>query len=175
MHLFLTDIGWLLTAVAFVGVGYTMLAATLVGRFMQAPQKTARHSPPVTILKPLHRCEPDLAQNLETFFTQTYDGPVQIIFGVHDESDPAIAVVHGLQAKYPQADTAIVADTALYGANAKVSNLINMLPQARHDILVLSDSDIAVGPLWLIRCENLLSGAGHSGSSAFPWRTARTR
>ena len=160
MHLVLTDIGWLLTAVAMVGIGYTLLAAGLVGRFMQVPQKTTRHSPPVTILKPLHRGEPDLAQNLETFFTQTYDGPVQIIFGVHDQADPAIAVVHALRAKYPQADTAIVADTALYGANAKVSNLINMLPLARHETLVLSDSDIAVGPLWLAQVTAALARPG---------------
>src|SRR3954469_23624209 len=149
MHSFLIDIGWLLAAVALIGTGYTLLSETLVGRFIQAPQNAPRHSPPVTILKPLHRCEPELAQNLETFFTQVYDGPVQIIFGVHDETDPAIAVVRGLQTKYPQADTEIVADTALYGANAKVSNLINMLPLARHDTLVLSDSDIAVGRRWL--------------------------
>ena len=160
MHLVLTDIGWLLTAVAVVGIGYTLLAAGLVGRFMQVPQKTTRHSPAVTILKPLHRGEPDLAQNLETFFTQTYDGPVQIIFGVHDQADPAIAVVHALRAKYPQADTAIVADTALYGANAKVSNLINMLPLARHETLVLSDSDIAVGPLWLAQVTAALARPG---------------
>lgn len=160
MHWFLTDIGWLLAAVAVLGIGYALLAAALVGRFMQAPQKASRHSSPVTILKPLHRCEPDLAQNLETFFTQTYDGPVQIIFGVHDQSDPAIAVVRALQAKYPGADTAIVADTALYGANAKVSNLINMLPLARHDTLVLSDSDIAVGPLWLAQVTAALARPG---------------
>ncbi len=85
----------------------------------------------MTILKPLHQGEPDLLQNLETFFTQTYAGPVQIVFGVHDEADPAVHAVRALQAKYPDADTAIVADTALYGANAKVSNLINMLPLAQ--------------------------------------------
>src|SRR3954471_21410731 len=160
MHWVLSDIGWLLAAVAGVGTGYTMLAATLVGRFMQAPQKPARYSPPVTILKPLHRGEPELAQNLETFFKQAYDGPVQIVFGVHDEADPAMDTVLALQAKYPQADTAIVADTALYGANAKVSNLINMLPAARHDTLVLSDSDIAVGPGWLAQVTAALARPG---------------
>jgi ceramide glucosyltransferase len=160
MHLLITDIGWLLAAVAVAGTAYTLLAAALVGRFMQSPQRPARHSPPVTILKPLHRCEPDLAQNLETFFAQNYDGPVQIIFGVHDDADPAVAVVRALQAKYPGADTAIVADTALYGANAKVSNLINMLPAARHDILVLSDSDIAVGSRWLAQVTAALARPG---------------
>jgi ceramide glucosyltransferase len=160
MHSILIDLGWLLAAVAVIGTGYTLLSAGLVGRFMQAPQNATRHSPPVTILKPLHRGEPELAQNLETFFTQVYGGPVQIIFGVHDQADPAIAVVQALQAKYPQADTAIVADTALYGANAKVSNLINMLPVARHDTLILSDSDIAVGAFWLAQVTAALARPG---------------
>ena len=127
---------------------------------MQTPQSPPRHSPAVTILKPLHRGEPDLSRNLETFFAQHYDGPVQIVFGVHDEADPAVAVVRALQAKYPHRDTAIVADAARYGANAKVSNLINMLPSARHDTLVLSDSDIAVGPLWLSQVTAALARPG---------------
>ena len=103
-------------------------------------------------------CSSDL--NLEPFFTQDYAGPVQILFGVHDEADPAIEVVRALQAKYPGSDTAIVADTALYGANAKISNLINMLPAARHDTLVLSDSDIAVGPKWLAQVTTALARPG---------------
>ncbi len=92
--------------------------------------------------------------------TRINDGPVQIIFGVHDEADPAIEAVRALQAKYPHCDTAIVADTALYGANAKVSNLINMLPSARHDTLILSDSDIAVGRRWLSQVVAALARPG---------------
>ena len=57
--------------------------------------------PPVTILKPLHLGEPGLSENLESFFAQDYPGAVQIVFGVHDEKDPAIAVVKALQARYP--------------------------------------------------------------------------
>ena len=142
-------LGWALLAVALTGTGYALLAAVLVSRFMRAAPKVPLQAPAVTILKPLHQSEPDLARNLETFFTQDYPGAVQIVFGVHDQADPAIAVVRALQAKYPQADTKLVVDTALYGANGKVSNLINMLPSAKHDTLVLSDSDIAVGPRWL--------------------------
>lgn len=160
MHSFFEDIGWVLAAIALVGTAYTLLAARLVGRFMQNPQGPAHHSPAVTILKPLHQGEPELSRNLETFFAQNYDGAVQILFGVHDERDPAIEVVRALQAKYPQSDTAIVIDAALYGANAKVSNLINMLPTARHDTLVLSDSDIAVGPKWLSQVTAALARPG---------------
>src|SRR6478752_4779752 len=119
---FLTDVGWAFAAIATVGTAYALLAAILAGRFMQAPQNIAAHSPDVTILKPLHRCEPDLLRNLETFFEQKYPGAVQIVFGVHDENDPVVEVVRELQARYSHFDTAIVADAARYGANAKVSN-----------------------------------------------------
>lgn len=142
-------LGWALLAVGLTGTGYALLAALLVGRFMRAAPKMPVQAPAVTILKPLHQNEPDLAKNLETFFTQHYSGAIQIIFGVHDQNDTAVAVVRLLQAKYPRADTILVADPSMYGANAKVSNLINMLPAARHDTLILSDSDIAVGPNWL--------------------------
>jgi ceramide glucosyltransferase len=160
MHLLFIDMGWILAAIAVGGAGYTLLAAVLVGRFMQTPQTVVGHSPDVTILKPLHQGEPDLSRNLETFFAQRYDGKVQIVFGVHDEADPAVAVVRALQSKYPHLDTAVVADTALYGANAKVSNLINMLPTARHNTLVLSDSDIAVSPNWLSQVTGALARPG---------------
>jgi ceramide glucosyltransferase len=160
MALLFTYLGWAFCAVAIVGAGYTLLAAWLVGRFMRPEANPATPAPNVTILKPLHQCEPDLARNLESFFTQDYPGAVQIVFGVHDENDPALKVVQALQAKYPQADTAVIADAALYGANAKVSNLINMLPRARHDTLILSDSDIAVDSHWLTQVTAALSRPG---------------
>ena len=160
MHSLFLDIGWFFAAIAVVGTGYAFLSAVLVGRFMQDAPLAAAASPAITVLKPLHNGEPDLLRNLETFFAQDYAGPVQILFGVHDEADPAIEIVRALQAKYPNSDTAIVADTALYGANAKISNLINMLPAARHDTLVLSDSDIAVGPKWLAQVTAALARPG---------------
>jgi len=155
-----SDLGWVLAAVALIGAGYAALSAVLVARFMQGEQMASDHAPAVTILKPLYQVEPDLFRNLETFFTQDYPGELQIVFGVHNESDPAVGIVRALQAKYPHRDTAIVADTALYGANAKVSNLINMLPRAKHDTLVLSDSDIAVGCRWLRQVTAALARPG---------------
>src|SRR5690242_423395 len=100
MHLLILDIGWCMAAVAVVGAGYTMLATVLAGRFMRSAESSAVQSPAVTILKPLHQGEPDLARNLETFFAQDYSGAIQIIFGVHREDDPAVDVVRTLQAKY---------------------------------------------------------------------------
>jgi len=159
-HLYLIDAGWILLAVAVAGTAYTLLAALLVGRFMRKAPGPAPSCPSVTILKPLHFGEPDLSRNLETFFMQDYGGPVQIVFGVQDPGDPALAVVRALQAKYPAFDAEVVLDGARYGANAKICNLINMLAAARHDTLVLSDSDISVGPLWLSQVTDALTRPG---------------
>jgi ceramide glucosyltransferase len=149
MALVFTILGWTFCAIALVGACYALLSAVLAQRFMRRAALVAANHPAITILKPLYQDEPDLARNLETVFNHAYCGAVQIVFGAHDADDPALAVVRTLQAKYPQTDSIIVVDAAYHGANAKVSNLINMLSSAKHDVLVLSDSDIAVKPGWL--------------------------
>ena len=160
MALITNWLGWGIAALALSGALYALLAAFLVGRFMRATQAAPASYAPVTILKPLYLGEPGLSDNLESFFAQDYPGEVQIVFGVHDASDPAVAVVRALQQRYPGRDTAIIANSALYGANAKISNLINMFPTARHDILVLSDSDIRVSPDWLQKVTGALEQPG---------------
>ena len=152
--------GGILAVFALLGAGYALAAAFLTGRFMRKAAAEASAYPAVTILKPLHLGEPGLSENLESFFAQDYPGPVQIVFGVHDQNDPAIQIVKALQARYPDRDTAIIADGALHGSNGKVSNLINMLPAARHDVLVLSDSDITVSPRWLRQVTDALAAPG---------------
>jgi ceramide glucosyltransferase len=160
MNSVFTILGWGFCAVALAGAGYALLSAVLAQRFMRRRPAGAIPHPAVTILKPLHRSEPDLARNLETVFNQSYPRAVQIVFGADDPADPALGIVRRLQAKYPQADIAIVADAARHGANAKVSNLINMMTVARHDVLVLADSDIAVKADWLTQVVSALHRPG---------------
>ena len=160
MALISIEFGWFLALLAACGALYAVMAALVSGRYMRGPSSSHRCDSPVSILKPLYLGEPGLKENLESFFTQDFAAKVQIVFGVHDESDPAVAIVRQLQAKYPLADTAIIADSAVYGGNAKVSNLINMLPAAKHDILVLSDSDICVPRNWLSQVTAALAEDG---------------
>ena len=68
---------------------------------------------------------------------------------MQDPADPALAVVRRLQAQFPGRDIALVVDPTPHGANRKVGNLINMLPAARHDVLVIADSDVHVAPDYL--------------------------
>jgi ceramide glucosyltransferase len=112
-----------------------------VARFAGRPSATPAEYPPVTILKPLYGAEPLLEEALASCCRQAYP-TFQIVFGVRDEADPALVVARRLQARFSDCDITIVVDPALYGTNRKVSNLINMLPSARHDLLVISDSDL---------------------------------
>lgn len=106
--------------------------------------------PPITILKPLCGAEPLLEEALESAFSQDY--PVfQIVFGIQDPADPALAVVERLRSRFPACDVRVVIDSSLHGPNRKVSNLINMLPFAKHGILVISDSDLHLPPSYLHR------------------------
>lgn len=153
-------VGWALAAFSLLGSAYALFAAFQVRRFMRVSNPGPRTPAAVTILKPLHGAEPGLFENLESFCLQDYGAPLQIVFGVHADSDPATQVVRQLQAKYPALDMVLVADEALHGANSKVSNLINMQDAAKHDTLVLADSDIAVGPRWLAQVAGALARPG---------------
>jgi ceramide glucosyltransferase len=113
----------------------------------------------VTVFKPLCGAEPRLYENLRTFFLQ--DHPCfQLVFGVREAGDPALAVVARLHAEFPQVDATVVADPRVHGINLKVSNLINQYPLAKHDWLVLADSDIAAPPDCLRRVTAPLADPG---------------
>ncbi|WGS51784.1 bacteriohopanetetrol glucosamine biosynthesis glycosyltransferase HpnI [Paraburkholderia sp. D15] len=134
---------------AAFGIAYTVLAGALIGRFFSRAVAEPTSFPPVTIVKPLHGDEWALLANLASFCAQDYPGPVQFLFGVHDGADPALRAVDELRRLHPDADISVIADARLYGPNRKISNILNMLPQARHDVLVFADSDVSVGADYL--------------------------
>ena len=81
--------------------------------------------------------------------TQDYAGSVQVVFGVQDPADPAQLVVGALRQSHPDRDISLVVNATAHGENRKISNILNMMPQSEADIIVLSDSDITVGPGYL--------------------------
>ena len=129
------------------GYSVTTLFALAVWRFRRAPT-VVLDRPPVTLLKPLCGAEPGLYEHLRAFCLQDYP-EYQIIFGVRDPADPARSVAERLAAEFPSLPIDIVVNPQQHGNNHKISNLINMLERARHDMLVMADSDAFVGPDYL--------------------------
>ena len=107
-------------------------------------------TPPITILKPLCGEEPLLEQALATICAQRYPA-FQVVFGVQDARDRALPVVARLRQQFPHCDIAVVVNLAQHGSNRKVSNLINIFPAAKHDLLVIADSDVHAEPDYLAR------------------------
>jgi ceramide glucosyltransferase len=148
----MSSLGTLLAAAA---LGYAIAAWVAVrlwrnrGARRRLGSGAASAQRPVTVLKPLCGAEPGLERSLRSFCEQQYAGGVQIVFGVQHAADPALAMLEGLKRDYPGLDITVVLDSTRHGTSAKVSNLINMMRAARHDWLVLADSDVRVPPGYL--------------------------
>jgi ceramide glucosyltransferase len=110
---------------------------------LNQPPLPASQLPPVSILKPLKGVDPEIWESFCSHCEQEYP-EFQLIFGVGDPGDPAIEVVRKLQAKYPSLPIELIVCDRVLGANIKVSNLLQMLPAASHEILLVNDSDIHV-------------------------------
>jgi ceramide glucosyltransferase len=146
-QLWLTGLG---TALAVLAMEYAIAAALAVRVSRAAAAWCSVRLPPATILKPLCGAEPALYEHLRSFCEQDY--PCwQVVFGVRDPHDPALEVVQRLRNEFPQLDLRVAVNSAQHGISSKVSNLVNMMPLARHDYLVIADSDIRVGADYLER------------------------
>jgi len=146
--MWMISFGSALTAAA---AAYTVAAAIAVRVRLKADYGARlSEAPAVTILKPLCGDEHELFECLRSFFDQDYPR-FEIVFGVSDGDDPAAEVVARLQREFPHIDAKLVVDRRQHGSSRKVSNLMNMLPLARHEYLVISDSDVRVSRDYLSR------------------------
>lgn len=90
-------LSWLGLMLALCATAYACLSlwawfrCQRLGKLQRASvNNQANH--PVSVLKPLHGAEPRLYENLQSFCAQIH-ASYELIFGVHDAEDPAIAVV----------------------------------------------------------------------------------
>jgi ceramide glucosyltransferase len=121
--------------------------------FLRQGCKKSNHAvnlPPVSILKPLKGTDPEMLQSFCSHVEQNYPD-FELIFGVSDPADPACEVVRNLQEKYPRRPIKLVVCERTLGTNIKVSNLVQMLPAASYETLLVNDSDIRVSPDYLER------------------------
>ena len=141
----------LLIAGAALGCLYLLVGCVALSTFGARRRNVVCAPIPVTILKPLHGAEPCLSRRLASFCRQDYAAPVQVICGIQDAADPAVAIARLLATSPDAPRFDLVIDARAHGSNPKISNFINMLPAVRHDVLVMADSDIEVGPDYLAR------------------------
>ncbi|HYG98482.1 MAG TPA: bacteriohopanetetrol glucosamine biosynthesis glycosyltransferase HpnI [Terriglobales bacterium] len=147
---FATSLGFAFGALAVCGCGYYVLCLWSVRAFRREcpAREVAAFTPPVSILKPLRGADPHMLECFQSHCRQDYP-EYEIIFGVSESDDPAIALVQELKREFPERRIELVHCSERLGTNLKVSNLVQMLPHARFDHLVVNDSDIRVGQEYL--------------------------
>jgi ceramide glucosyltransferase len=141
------------------GTTYYLLCLWTARRFLstrgargtdKADDESATKLPPVSILKPLKGTDPEIYESFRSHCLLDYP-EFEIIFGVNDSADPAIASVERLQREFPHIAITLLICPQNLGTNIKVSNLAQMVKQARYDYLLVNDSDIRVQSNYLRR------------------------
>jgi ceramide glucosyltransferase len=151
----------LLLALVMGSLAYCMLAVLAAVRYSRVRPSKPSALPPISILKPLSGIDLGLEANLWNFFQQSYP-EYEVLFAVRSAEDPAVAVAERVRAAFPAVPSRLIVTGEPPYPNAKVFSLDCMLAAARHDLLVMADSDVGVTPglLFTIAAEFEDAGVG---------------
>jgi ceramide glucosyltransferase len=165
-HVLAQSVAMLTTLLTVAGMGY-FLAATLAARVFLAARRApvAEFAPGVSVLKSLKGLDPGMMEAFRSHCRQTYTGEFELLFGVSSLDDPAVAAVAQLQAEFPQLSIRLIECPLRLGTNGKVSTLVQLSAYARHDFLLINDSDITVSPRYLERVMACFAPAAEFGGA----------
>ena len=142
---------WAILAIAVLPFVYYVAATFCAWEFFRRRgEAPADFSPPVSILKPLRGLEREAYENLASFCRQDYP-EYEILFAVDDGRDAAIPTIEKLIRDFPSLPIRLLVGSATPGPNNKVAKLCRLGREARHETLVMSDSDVRVKPDYLRR------------------------
>jgi ceramide glucosyltransferase len=136
---------------ALSGLAYGVIALWAARGFAHKTRSGASSSigAGVSILKPLKGVDACMYAALASHCLQTYAGSWEIVFGVSSLEDEAVERVERLKAEHPDVAIRLVECGQRLGANGKVSTLVQLLPHAQYEYVVVNDSDIRVSTNYL--------------------------
>jgi ceramide glucosyltransferase len=145
---------WLILLVALAPFAYYLLAIYCCWDYFRATNSVESLPdfglPPVSILKPVRGVDAQAYENFASFCQQNYSD-YEIVFAVADADDPVLPLIVRLQKDFPDRSIRLVTEVPQLGPNRKLNNLAALARAARHEILVMSDSDVRVDPFYLRR------------------------
>ena len=149
-----TAIEAITTLLTLAGLAYLLLVlwgARSFAHYWRRKRLDGGFAPDITILKPVKGVDPRMYAGLESHCRQEYAGRFEIVFGVSSLDDPAVSEIERLRAEFPECAIRVVECRERLGTSGKVSNLVQMLREARYEHVLINDSDIFVSPHYLTR------------------------
>jgi ceramide glucosyltransferase len=139
-----------LLLVALAPFGYYIVAIVAARRFFakRLLPLAADFTPPVSILKPIYGLDRETYENYASFCRQDYP-EFEILFCVSDDRDPAVPVIQKIIVDFPGRPIRLLVGSEPLGASDKVNKLCRMVREARHEIVIVTDSDVRVDPGFL--------------------------
>jgi ceramide glucosyltransferase len=137
-----------------------LLGAMSFRLYVRRSQSLPEYAPGVSILKPVKGFDAGMYEAFRSHCLQTYTGEYELIFGAGSMDDPAVTAVEQLKAEFPERAIRLVICPERLGTNGKVSNLIQMLPSAQYEFVLVNDSDIHVSPRYLDRVMRQFAAPG---------------
>jgi ceramide glucosyltransferase len=141
-----TAIRYALFALALAPLAYYLIAILAARRFFRVPESVSGSPgfrPPVSILKPIYGLDRDAYENYASFCVQDYPD-YEILFCVSEEHDPATPTIRKLIDDFPNRAIRLLVGSDPLGVSDKVNKLCRMSREAKHDIVIVSDSDVRV-------------------------------
>src|SRR5262249_26605682 len=129
------------------GSVFCMLCMWAAARFFSRHRPSSTYLPPVTVLKPIYGLDKGLEENLLSLCRQDHP-EYQIVLSVQRTDDPSLPLLRRLAREFPDRVTLVIEPSEPV-VNGKVQNLVSALGAARHDTLVISDSDVRLKPGYL--------------------------
>jgi ceramide glucosyltransferase len=140
---------WMLVSLTVFGMVVVLAMLGAQWRQLRAARRLPGVDlPPVSVLKPMKGIDADLESNLESFFVLDYPA-YELVFGVDRRDDPALEVARRVAARHPEVSVRFAIGGSEIGFNPKVNNLANILRHARYEVLLISDSNVAVDRSYL--------------------------
>jgi ceramide glucosyltransferase len=137
-------IAGVLLALSAGSLAFCALVIAAAWHYLRVRPAAAARVQPISVLKPLSGLDEGLEENLRAYFEQDYP-EFEILFAVRRADDPAAAVAERLGREYARVPSRVIVTGEPEYVNAKVFALECMLAEARHDLLVMSDSDTRAG------------------------------
>ena len=162
-HALARSIEILTTTITLAGMGYFIASLVAARAFLKSRRTLlTKFEPGVSVLKSLKGCDPGMIDAFRSHCTQVYAGKYELLFGVSSLQDPAAAAVEKLKKDFPDQAIQLIECPMRLGSNGKVSTLTQLTAYAKHNYLLINDSDITVSPHYLERIMGLFAPAADS-------------